>query len=570
MKPDKRNNNNPNGGGNNNRRNAFGLVSIVLWALFLTLRLRGRIHETGVYLAMGISKGSVLLQYLLEVILVAAIALVISFGTSTAISHQIGSSLLSQVTSETYETVDLTGESDTAEEPTEDLGLAEIEVAVSAEDYALVWAFGMVLCVASTALAAYPELGCTGGPYEVWNRWGISDDVLCAGNDQTLQFIDDVLSEIIEIFPSEYIHVGGDECPKVRWSKCPKCQARIKALGIKPDGKHTPEQQLQSYIIGHAEKFLNEHGRRIIGWDEIMEGGITPTATVMAWRSAQEGIKAAKMGNDAIMTPTSHLYFDYYQSQDVDKEPQAIGGYVPVKTVYNYEPVPEELTPEEAKHIIGVQANLWTEYIPNFRQVEYMEMPRIAALAEVQWTDPSLKEYDSFLARLGQLVNIYNLEGYNYAQHVFDVNVTFRPNQQAGVLDVVMLAIDNADIHYTLDGSEPTASSPKYTDTLKIDKPCTLKAVIVRPSGNSRIFTEEIGFNKASMKPITMLQPINKQYEYEGAITLVDGLKGNDNYKTGRWIAFWQNDMEAVIDLQQPTEISEAQIETLPKQTIPS
>ena len=412
------------------------------------------------------------------------------------------------------------------------------------------------------ALAAYPELGCTGGPYEVWNRWGISDDVLCAGNDQTLQFIDDVLSEIIEIFPSEYIHVGGDECPKVRWSKCPKCQARIKALGIKPDGKHTPEQQLQSYIIGHAEKFLNEHGRRIIGWDEIMEGGITPTATVMAWRSAQEGIKAAKMGNDAIMTPTSYLYFDYYQSQDVDKEPQAIGGYVPVKTVYNYEPVPEELTPEEAKHIIGVQANLWTEYIPNFRQVEYMEMPRIAALAEVQWTDPSLKEYDSFLARLGQLVNIYNLEGYNYAQHVFDVNVTFRPNQQAGVLDVVMLAIDKADIHYTLDGSEPTASSPKYTDTLKIDKPCTLKAVIVRPSGNSRIFTEEIGFNKASMKPITMLQPINKQYEYEGAITLVDGLKGNGNYKTGRWIAFWQNDMEAVIDLQQPTEISEAQIET--------
>lgn len=412
------------------------------------------------------------------------------------------------------------------------------------------------------ALTAYPELGCTGGPYAVWGQWGISDDVLCAGNDQTLQFIDDVLGEIIEIFPSEYIHVGGDECPKVRWEKCPKCQARIRSLGIRPDGKHTPEQQLQSYLIGHAEEFLNSHGRKMIGWDEIMEGGISPTATVMAWRSAAEGIKAAKMGNDAVMTPSSHLYFDYYQSKEVEQEPIAIGGYIPVEMVYNYEPVPADLTPEEAKHIIGVQANLWTEYMPNFRQVEYMELPRMAALAEVQWTDPSLKEYDSFLTRLPQLVRIYDLEGYNYAKHIFDVNVTFVPNLAQGALDVVMVAIDDAPIHYTTDGSEPSAASPQYSDTLKITEPCTLKAVVVRPNGTSRVFTEEIAFNKASMKPVTMLQPINKQYEYKGAPTLVDGLKGNGNYKTGRWIAFWQNDMEAVIDLLQPTEISKAQIET--------
>lgn len=412
------------------------------------------------------------------------------------------------------------------------------------------------------ALTAYPYLGCTGGPYEVWGQWGISDDVLCAGNDSTLTFIDDVLAEIIEIFPSEYIHVGGDECPKVRWAKCPKCQAKIKALGIKPDGKHSNEEQLQSYIINHAEKFLNDRGRQIIGWDEIMEGGLAPNATVMAWRSAGEGIKAAKMGHDAIMTPSSHLYFDYYQSKDVENEPKAIGGFIPIEMVYNYEPVPSSLTPEEAKHIIGVQANLWTEYIPNFRQVEYMELPRMAALAEVQWSAPTLKNYDAFLARLPQLVRIYDLMGYNYAKHVFDVNVTFVPNLNEGVLDVVMFAIDSADIHYTLDGTEPTASSPKYTDTLKISEPGTLKAVVVRPNGNSRVFTEEITFNKASMKPVTMLQPINKQYEYKGATTLVDGLKGNNNYKTGRWIAFWQNDMEAVIDLLAPTEISRAQIET--------
>ncbi len=412
------------------------------------------------------------------------------------------------------------------------------------------------------ALTAYPQLGCTGGPYEVWGQWGVADDVLCAGNDSTLRFIEDVLAEVVEIFPSEYIHVGGDECPKVRWKACPKCQARIKALGIKGDTKHTAEEYLQSFVINHAEKFLNARGRQIIGWDETLEGGLAPNATVMSWRGVEGGIEAARQGHQAIMTPTTYLYFDYYQSKDVDREPMAIGGYVPVEMVYNYEPVSPALSPEEAKYIIGVQANLWTEYIPNFRQVEYMELPRMAALAEIQWSDPTQKNYELFLARLPKLVRIYDLLGYNYATHVFDVNVSFLPNPAEGVLDVAMFAIDSADIHYTLDGSEPTASSPKYTDMLKIDRPGTLKAVVIRPTRASRVFTEEIAFNKASVKPITMLQPINKQYEYAGAGTLVDGLRGNGNYKTGRWIAFWKNDMEAVIDLLQPTEISRAQIET--------
>ncbi|WP_298064341.1 glycoside hydrolase family 20 protein [uncultured Rikenella sp.] len=412
------------------------------------------------------------------------------------------------------------------------------------------------------ALTAYPELGCTGGPYEVWGQWGVSEDVLCAGNDATLQFIDEVLAEIIDIFPSEYIHVGGDECPKVRWEACPKCQARIRALGLKDDAKHTAEEYLQSFVINHAEKFLNARRRQIIGWDETLEGGLAPNATVMSWRGVEGGIEAARQKHQAIMTPTTYLYFDYYQSKDVENEPIAIGGYVPVEMVYNYEPVSPRLSPEEAKYIIGVQANIWTEYMPNFRQVEYMALPRLAALAEIQWTDPSLKNYERFLARLPQLVRIYDLLGYNYATHVFDVNVSFVPNASEGVLDVAMKAIDGAPIHYTTDGSEPTADSPRYTDTVKIAEPCTLKAVVVRPNGNSRVFTEEIAFNKASMKPIAMLQPINKQYEYAGAGTLVDGLKGNGNYKTGRWIAFWQNDMEAVIDLLRPTEVSRAQIET--------
>ncbi len=208
------------------------------------------------------------------------------------------------------------------------------------------------------ALAAYPELGCTGGLYEVWKMWGVSEDVLCAGNDKTLTFIEDVLNEIVDIFPSEYIHVGGDECPKVRWKKCPKCQARIKELGLKADKGHTAEQRLQSYIINYAEQFLNGKGRQIIGWEEILEGGLAPNATVMSWRGIEGGIEAVKHKHDAIMTPSSFLYFDYYQTMDTDNEPPAIGGYVPLEKVYSYEPVPQILTPEEAKHIVGVQAKI--------------------------------------------------------------------------------------------------------------------------------------------------------------------------------------------------------------------
>lgn len=412
------------------------------------------------------------------------------------------------------------------------------------------------------ALTAYPELGCTGGPYEVWKMWGVSEEVLCAGNDKTYQFIDDVLEEIVEIFPSEYINVGGDECPKVRWEKCPKCQAKIKELGIKAEPKHTAEEKLQSHIISYAEQFLNKKGRQIIGWDEILEGGLAPNATVLSWRGIEGGIEAARQKHNAIMSPTSFLYFDYYQTKDIENEPMAIGGYVPIEKVYSFEPVPDVLTPEEAKYIIGVQANLWTEYIKTYNQVEYMELPRMAALSEVQWTMPEKKDYQNFMQRLPQLVQIYDLMHYNYAKHIFGVSVKFIPNYEQNVLDVVLSTIDTAPIYYTLDGTAPTSQSMIYTDTLKINQNCVLKAVAIRETGNSSVFTEEILFNKASMKPITLLQPINKQYEFEGASTLIDGLKGNNNYKTGRWIAFYKNDLEAVIDLQTPTEISSASFST--------
>ena len=348
------------------------------------------------------------------------------------------------------------------------------------------------------ALAAYPNLGCTGGPYEVWKIWGVSEDVLCAGNDETLKFIEDVLGEIIQIFPSEYIHVGGDECPKVRWAKCPKCQDRIKALGIKADKNHTAEEKLQSFIINHAEKFLNDHGRQIIGWDEILEGGLAPNATVMSWRGEGGGIEAAKQKHDVIMSPNTYLYFDYYQSKDVEQEPEAIGGYLPLERVYSYEPMPASLTPEEQKYIKGVQANLWTEYIPTFSQVEYMELPRMAALADIQWTNPEHKDYQDFLQRLVRMVKIYDVYQYNYAKHVFDVTARFEPNAETGTVDVTLSTVDNCPVYYTLDGTDPTTASQLYTEPVKINTNCTFKAMAVRPTGNSRIVKEDIAFSNNS------------------------------------------------------------------------
>ena len=270
------------------------------------------------------------------------------------------------------------------------------------------------------ALACYPELGCTSGPYEVWPMWGVADDVLCPGNEKTFEFIENVLSEVADLFPSEYIHIGGDECPKVRWEKCPKCQARIKALGLEADERHSAEYFLQSYVTERVEAFLATRGKRIIGWDEILEGKLAPDATVMSWRGISGGLEAARLGHDAIMTPNSYLYFDYYQSENQDAEPLAIGGYLPVSKVYSYEPFEEGMTEEEKSHIIGVQANLWTEYITTESQLEYMLLPRLAALSEVQWCQPQNKNWERFEDCVDDVCDIYDQMGYNYARHLLE------------------------------------------------------------------------------------------------------------------------------------------------------
>lgn len=410
------------------------------------------------------------------------------------------------------------------------------------------------------ALTAYPELGCTGGPYEVRTIWGVSQDVLCVGNDFTLQFVKDVLSEVADIFPSEYIHIGGDECPKVRWEKCPKCQERIKSLGLKSDAKHTKEQRLQSYMIQEAAKYLKEKGKRIIGWTEILEGGLVPDATLMSWIGESGGIEAAHQHHDVIMTPNTYLYFDYYQSKKVEDEPLAIGGYLPIEKTYNYEPMPKELTEEEQQYIKGVQANLWTEYIPVFSQVQYMVLPRLGAAAEVQWTDPSKKDYKDFLRRVPHLVAVYDCYGWNYATHVYDVNVDMKADTVNHVLNVQLSTMADDPIYYTLDGQDPTEKSLKYTKPFTIDQSVVLKTMAVHPDRTSKISVDTIRFNKATLKPVVLLQPNESRFSPDGPVVLVDGRNGNHSFDTGAWLTVAGNDLEAVINMQAETILSSASV----------
>jgi len=262
------------------------------------------------------------------------------------------------------------------------------------------------------ALAAYPELGCTGGPYEVGHRWGVYKDVLCLGKESTYKFVQDVIDEVVDIFPAKYFHIGGDESPTVMWEKCPNCLQKAK-------DENTDIKHLQQYFTNRIEKYLNSKGKSIIGWDEILEGKINQSATIMSWRGVEPGLKAAKQGHDVIMTPSSHVYFDHYQVKETKHEPDAIGGCSPVEKVYSYEPLPETLDAEAKNRIKGVQANLWTEYIPFTTQAEYMVLPRMAALAEVQWTPAGQKNFDNFSKRALRLSDLYDRYGYVYARHLW-------------------------------------------------------------------------------------------------------------------------------------------------------
>lgn len=411
------------------------------------------------------------------------------------------------------------------------------------------------------ALSAYPELGCTGGPYKVWSRWGVSDDVLCAGNDSTYALISDVLNEVADLFPSEYIHIGGDECPKLRWKECPKCQAKIAELGLVADEHGTKEEKLQSHVIKYASNVLAAKGKKTIGWDEILEGGAAPGAVIMSWRGIDGGIAAAKSGHDAIMTPTDYFYFNYYQTRDVDNEPMAIGGFVPLEKVYSYQPIPEGLTEEEASHIIGIQANLWTEYIADFPLAQYMELPRMAALSELQWS-VAPKDYKAFMARLPQMINHYKANDFGYSMRAFDVTGEAVADADNLVVNYELETGDDAPVFYTLDGSEPTENSTRYEQPIPLTESTRIRAKAIRGGGYDHEFTDTVMFNKATGRPVTLVNAPHERYTLYGPGALVDGKFGRNGLYSGGWMGFNGTDMVAIVDLTEPQSVSSVSLNT--------
>ncbi|MCX6169374.1 MAG: family 20 glycosylhydrolase [Ignavibacteriales bacterium] len=372
---------------------------------------------------------------------------------------------------------------------------------------------------ALAAITAYPEFSCTGGPFEVGTIWGVYDDVFCAGNDKVFDFLEDVLTEVMDLFPSQYIHIGGDECPKERWKVCPKCQARIKAENLKD------EFHLQSYFVQRIEKFVNSKGRKIIGWNEILEGGLAPNAAVMSWQGVAGGIAAARSGHNVVMSPGAYCYFDHYQG--LSGEPKAFGGYTNLEKVYSYEPIPDSLNNEESKFVLGAQANLWTEYIETTDQVEYMLLPRLLALSEVVWSPKKLRNYNDFSKRIIKHYDILSRKKFNYR-----VPTPFSENGEMVVSTKQRISmtkpIGESSIYYTKDGTEPTTSSLKYLKPLIISKPALLKAKTFLKNGKTSVTSSVmISFVDSTVNGL------NYKY-YEGEWSAIPNFESLTPVRTGK------------------------------------
>lgn len=403
---------------------------------------------------------------------------------------------------------------------------------------------------AAAALNVFPALSCTGGPFARMAQWGVFEDIYCAGNDRTLAFLQDVLDEVAGLFPGPWVHIGGDECPKSRWNACPKCQARIQAEGLADAG------ELQSWFIRRIEKHLNSRGKRLIGWDEILEGGLAPEATVMSWRGMDGGIAAARQGHDVVMSPTSSAYLDYYQG-DPRFEPPAIGGFLPLATVYAFEPIPPELSAQEAVHILGGQANLWTEYVATPEHASYMMWPRLCSLAEAVWSPPAGRDWNSFLARLGKLRRGIRSMGMNVAE------TEWRPIIRAKVLlakkawQIEMTSgLSDAVIRYTRDGDVPTSSSRKYRDPFSCRSGYTFRAALF--DGREQLGPAvELQLRKhpAVFAPLRVSTSGKLQPETGGEVLLVDGLSGSLRHDDGSWLGVEGGDLEAVIDLGRSRDV---------------
>lgn len=418
----------------------------------------------------------------------------------------------------------------------------------------------------SAAIAAYPFLSCfpdestikyfpkscawsgdTAGK-QVQQTWGVFSDVFCAGKDSTFDFLQDVLDEVMELFPSTYIHVGGDECPKDNWNRCPQCVKRMQKKGLKD------AHELQSYFIQRIEKYINSKGRKIIGWDEILEGGLAPNATVMSWRGEEGGIAAAKQNHDVIMTPGNPVYFDHTQSLNEDSV--TIGGYNPIEKVYAYDPVPAVLTEEQGKHILGAQANVWTEYMDNGRKVEYMIFPRLAALSEVLWSQKNKKDWSSFEKRLMTQFKRYEFTKTNYSKAYFDLRTSVLPTEDNnGIQWKLETKAVNAQIKFK-PGDKGAVTA--YTKPIKITSAAKYAAMVFQNGKQVGLIKQSFMFNKATGKKITLANKAASKYPGDGEITLVDGIQNEKGLaKSREFLGFEGTDCEAVIDLGKITEIKD-------------
>ena len=379
------------------------------------------------------------------------------------------------------------------------------------------------------AIAAYPELSCKGEAITPRVIWGVEDIVMCPGKEDMFVFLEDVIKEMVELFPGTYFHVGGDECPKTSWKNCPTCQARIKKEGLKADGKHTAEERLQSYVITRMEGVLAKYGKKIIGWDEILEGGLSPDATVMSWRGEEGGIASALQDHDVIMTPGGNgMYLDHYQG-DSKIEPVAIGGYTTLEKTYSYNPTPDTLVAMKKDHFVkGVQTNIWTEYLYNVDLVEYRMYPRVLALSEIGWTNVDRKNFDDFARRIN---NAY----VRLDEHAVNYHIP-QPEQPNGSCNFVAF-VDSTSLEfkttrpvkmvYTIDGTEPTAQSTEYTAPLTFTETTTLKIASALPSGKlSPVRTIQVEKQTlAPAKEVAKTTPGLNMQVFDGMYLNVEALK---------------------------------------------
>jgi hexosaminidase len=402
------------------------------------------------------------------------------------------------------------------------------------------------------ALSAYPELACNDSSFSAAKTWGVFDDVYCT-KEETFAFMEGVLEEVCSLFPSEYIHIGGDEVPKTRWKSCEKCQQQIKSNGLKN------EEELQSYFIRRIEKFINSKGKKIIGWDEILEGGLAPNAAVMSWRGTEGGVHAAKLNHEVVMSPGSHCYFDHYQSTP-EFEPIAIGGFTTIQKVYQYDPIPPSLNEEEKKYIMGAQGNVWTEYITTTNDVERMAVPRMIALAEILWTKKENCNWEDFSNRLHRQKEFLRKAGIHFSESLYDIFYKSIPNGNNDY-SIELQSQKAGKIYYTLNGKNPTAKDQLYSKPISISDNSTLKAALFQSSDiGMKVLEKKFLHSLSSGKKIRFVQSPSKYYPGEDGFNLVNGIIESVSEIRNKCTGWCNEDADFEIDLGKICDIKKISI----------